>query len=373
MADTVTAPAAPAESSSSSPSMPTTAEGFFDAARDQFFGEDKDDVGTTDETEGTVSDESGETGDSPSDEFTKESLLGDGTTEAAKPADAPPEFKPYEFKGKVLGQEVAKKYETQKELNKVIAQGEAAPALYQEYKTLLEWKASVEEDVQYSQDFLKMQTEDPAGLLNLLRDELIPQEVMATWVYDTYQDFKRLAEMGEGEREREMKYREAQRIIQGNKDLQEERTKLEKEKVAQTEKTEQEKFSQWHKKETDSWIKKVPMEYRESVKTAMEAVVAMAKAKLDVGKKVTFREMSQWLDQMLAPAVHSKSPAQMKRDAGKAMEDKKNQSTNALRGGISNAAANPAQGQPKPGPVTAESIFDRFGKLVGEGKVKLRN
>ncbi len=371
MADTDTTTGSPASPSPAAPSMPTTAEGFFDAAKDQFFGDDESDVGTTDEaagTEGTADDT--DTGES-SDELTQESL-SDGT-EVAKPADAPAEYKPYEFKGKVFGQEVAKKYETQKELDRVIAQGEAAPKLYQEYKNLLEWKSSVEEDLQYSQDFLKMQTEDPAGLLNLLRDELIPQDVMANWVYEAYHDFKKLAEMGEVEREREMKLREAQRIIQGNKDLESERAKLAQEKEAQTEKTEREKFDQWRNKSVADWTKKVPAEYRESISTAMEAVVAMAKAKLDAGKKVTFREMSDWLEKMLAPAVHAKSPSQMKREAGKAMEDKKNQSTNALRGGISSAAANAGQAPAKTGPVTAANVFDRFSDLVGAGKMKLRN
>jgi hypothetical protein len=349
--------------------MPTTAEGFFDAARDQFFGDDEEDVGTTDEqgTEGT--NETEET-DEASDELSPDALAPEG---GEKPAEAPAAFKPYEFKGKVLGQEVAKKYETEKDLNRVIAQGEAAPALYQAYKEIQDWKASVTEDLQYAQDFLKMQTEDPAGLLNLLREELIPEEVMANWVYEAYQDYKKLAEMSKDEREKEMRVREAQRIIQGNKDLEADRAKLLQEKEEQTQKTEKAKFDQWRNKEVDSWTKKIPVEYRESVKIAMESVVARAKAKLDAGVKVTFREMSQWLEALLAPAVHAKSPSQMKREAGRALENKKNESTNALRGGISSAAANARQGPVQTGPVTAASVFDRFSDMVGQGKMKLRN
>ena len=371
MADEVTTTGDSGQASSA-PTMPTTAEGFFDAAKNQFFGGDDE----QDDSEGSVGEEGTEgettTSDDSSDDALDPSALGvDGQPEAGKATEAP-KFAPYEFKGKVLGQEVAQKFESQKAMDRVIAQGLAAPQLYKQYQEVLQWKETVKDDIQYGQDLITMTKEDPKGLLDILKNDVIPQEVMADWVYEAYQDFKRLAEMGKGEREKELKYREAQRIIESHKQLEKDQEALKIAKQAEIERSEKQKFDDWHKKESGIWGGKVPPEFKASVKTAMDAVVAMARARIDGGQKVTYREMSQWLSDILGPAVNSKSPGQIRKDTAKALEDKKNQSTGALQRGMSQAAANPPSSQQKR-PATAEDIFDQAKRMISQGRAKLRN
>jgi len=351
---------------SSAPQAPMTAEGMFDAARNHFFPDDNDEDGEVASTDDEGDTGESQSGEGESDDVVPGAALG-GETEGEKKS-----FSPYEFKGKVLGEEVSKKFESEKELNKALAQGLAAPKLYSAYKEMLQWKETIKEDLQYAQDLSTMSKEDPKALLNLLSDEMIPQEVLMDWVYEKFQDFKRIANMSDAERERELKLREAQRIIESNKQLQEDRERLETEKQQLLELDERKKFDSWKSKEVDTWLKKVPPEYKNSVEHSMRAVVAMARAEIDAGKRVTFKQMSQWLSDILAPAVNSRSPSSMKKEAGRIMEQKKNQSTDALRGAVSKANANQVNKAPQR-PARAEDIFEQAKAAIAQGRMKLRN
>jgi hypothetical protein len=120
------------------------------------------------------------------------------------------------------------------------------------------------------------------------------------------------------------------------------------------------------------WQSKVPEQYKESVEASLRAVVALAKSKLDSGKKVTFAEMTRELEKFLIPMTHAKSPAAARREAGKAMEAKKNQATAALQGAARSGS------RPAPAPQTvkvnsAADVFDRFRDMIGSGHKKLKN
>jgi hypothetical protein len=62
----------------------------------------------------------------------------------------------------------------------------------------------------------------------------------------------------------------------------------------------------------------------------------------------------------------------MKKEAGRIMEQKKNQSTDALRGAVSKANANQVNKAPQR-PARAEDIFEQAKAAIAQGRMKLRN
>ena len=370
------------ESAGSTPSTETTspqgnevksAADVFDAASKHFFGQEDEDTATEDESEvveGTEEGEPSEGTETENNQFTDENP----ETQEQKQQKKVNEFAPYSFKGKVFGKEKVQEFKSKRELDDAIAKGLAAPQLYKmtkEYKTKL---AELEPDATWARDAAAMAKENPAELLDLIADELISDEhedVIAEWIYNRYERFAKLAKMTPEEREREKRLREAERIIEERRYLAQEAERVKQERERSAAEDEKRQFTSWRQSEAQKWLQKIPTEYRESVDAAMRAVVAVARARLDAGHKVTFKDMSKELDKILAPYLHAKSPTQARREAGQAMEAKKNQATAALQG----ATRQPSQSRSTQGaPVkSAGDVFDRFAQLVASGKMKLRN
>lgn len=353
-----------AASDSSSTQKPMSAADIFDAAKSHYFPDDED--AETDETQS----EDGDASESAEDSESEETRTEPWTDKPEK--DPPPvePYKPYVFNGKVFGKDQVMEFKTQKELDRTLAQGLAAPVLYKKTKELQAKIAELEPDATYARDLVAMAKESPRELLDLIRDELMDQKTMAEWVHDNYQEFSRLAKMSDEERAREERIREANRIIEERKWLEQEGKRLQEANAEAQQAAEKREFDTWHRTEVSKWTQKVPKEYGESVQTAIRAVVAMARAQIDSGKQVTYREMSRELDKLLTPYQHAKNPAQQRREAARTMEQKKNQATTALQNATRAPATKPAQqGVPVK---SAADVFDQVKTLIGQGKLKMR-
>ena len=336
-----------------------SASDVFDHAKNMF----KEDDSNFDEDDVEVSDEhsSGENA-----EGTSEVDQGDQTTQ--KP---PAQFSPYSYKGKVFGEDRVQEFKTQKELDSVISRGLAAQHLYKAHQETKAKLAELEPDAQWGRDLAAMVKSEPKEFLDLLRDELIPQEVLAEWVHDAYQNFSNLAKMDPETRAKEQRLREYEKMLEERKYLEQEHIRLQEQKARAIEEEESRKFQAWHTAETQKWSAKVPAEYRESVNKAMRAVVGQAKAELDAGKKVTLKELTKNLEDILAPYAHAKSPSQHRREAGAATEQRRQASSTALQGAVNSAQrSTPTQTSNKP--MSVEDVFNWASKRVASGQSKLR-
>lgn len=346
---------------------PKSVSEVFDSASQHYFGGDDDEQGDAidEDTDG-------------SEEFTGEENTEEApaTPEWTSETDAPkPEaeaFKPYVFNGKVFGNEMVQEFKSEEELNKVITKGLAAPQLYKAHQDLKAKLAELEPDAQYGRDLANMAKEDPKGLMELMAEDLIPEEVLAEWVHEKYTHFSTLAKMTPEQRAERARIREAERIIEERNYARQETERLNKARESATAEHEKRQFQAWQGSEVAKWESKIPVEHRESVKTAMRAVVAMAKSSLDAGQKVTFKEMSKQLETILSPITHAKSPAQARREAGKAMEDKKKAATAALQGATKSGGGQ-AQPQKAPEKMKAEDVFNWAINRVGSGHSKFRS
>lgn len=356
-----TQPAATPQARPVAAAMPTfkSASDVFDHARDMF----KEDDSNFDDDGVEVSDEHNTGEDAVG---TSENDQGEQTPQ--KPAA---QFSPYSYKGKVFGEEHAQEFKTQKELDSVISKGLAAQHLYKAHQDIKAKLAELEPDAQWGRDLVSMVKSEPKEFLDLLRDELIPQEVLAEWVHDAYQNFSNLAKMDPETRAKEQRLREYEKMLEERKYLEQENMRLQEQKARAVEEEENRKFQAWHTAETQKWAAKVPVEYRESVNTAMRAVVGQAKAELDAGKKVTLKDLTKNLEGILAPYVHAKSPSQHRREAGAATEQRRQASSTALQGAVNSAQrSTPTQTSNKP--TSVEDVFNWASKRVASGQSKLR-
>jgi hypothetical protein len=342
----------------------TDASSVFDAAKDLF----KDDDNVTDDEN---YDSDGDTNTFGENGEQAELSIDDLTPETPKDAQpAKPQFSPISFKGKIFGQETAQEFKTQKELDAVISKGLAAQHLYTSHKQIKQQLAELEPDANFARDIMAMAKDSPKELLDLLKDDMIPEEVLAEWVHDQFMNFSKIAKMTPEEREYQKRLKEAERIIEERRWLEQENNKLSEQRKLAAEEAEKKEFGLWHQTEMQKWSAKVPTEYREAVSKAMRNVVSWAKVQLDAGKQVSLKELSKELDAILTPYTFAKSPSQHAKEAGKAGEQRRAAATSALQGVVGNAQRQ-AQPQQK-GPQTAEDVFSWAQKRLAQGASRLR-
>jgi hypothetical protein len=356
--------------SNPAPAAPTSVAGIFDAASEHFFGGSDDEDGEDNPITDEVADDTATDGD---DADTSDDVSGTkppGWTEQTdKPKPEVEKFKPHVFNGKVFGEDQVREFQSEEELNKTLAMGLGAPKLYQQYKELKSKVADLESQAEYGQNLQAMAKDDPKGLMDMLAEDLIPEEILADWVHDKYAYFSGLAKLTPEQRAEKARIREAERIIEERKLARQEAEKLTQEREKLKADREKKDFDVWRGSELTKWQQKVPKEHGESVNTAMRAVVAMAKTKLENGEKVTFKQMTTDLERLLSPLVNLKSPAQVRREQGKAMESKKNAATAALQG-ATRSGGTPAT--PPAGPKSVEDVFNWAAKRVASGHSKLK-
>ena len=343
---------------------PSSVSEVFDAASEHFFGEEDpvDGVETDEVTDDTDATDDADT----SDDSGKPPAWSE---ESEKPKPEVEKFKPYVFNGKVFGEDQVHEFKSEDELNKIITKGLAAPKLHQAYKQLKSEVEDLKGRAEYGENLQAMAKEDPKGLLDLIADDLMPEDVLAEWVHDRYESFSKLAKLTPEQRAERQRVREAERIIEERKLAKQEADRLSQEREKLKADREKKDFELWRGSELTKWTQKIPKEHGESVNTALRAVVAMAKTRLENGEKVSFKQMSTDLERFLAPLVNAKSPAQLRREQGKAMENKKNASTAALQGATRTGA--PAKA-PAAGPKSVEDVFDWAAKRVASGHAKLK-
>jgi hypothetical protein len=345
----------------------TNAASVFDAAKDLF----KDDAASvTDDVEADNFDAEEPNGENGEQNF--EEPLGEEAQLQPNEQPAKPQFSPISYKGKVFGEDVAQEFKTQKELDSALQKSFAAQHLYTAHKNLKQQMAELEPDANFGRDVIAMAKQTPKDLLNLLRDDLIPEEVLAEWVHEEFMRFSKVAKMTPEQRDYEKRLKEAERIIEERQYLEQENKKLSEQRRLAAEEAEKKEFNLWHQSEMAKWTAKVPEEYREAVNKAMRNVVSWAKVQLDSGKSLTTRELSKELEVILKPYTFAKNPAQQRREAGKATEQRRNAATSALQG-VTGAAQRQAQTPQQSGPKTAADVFDWAQKRVAQGASKLRS
>lgn len=349
------------------PTGPTTIEGVFDAASDHYFGgEDEPTEGEGEEFDGSEDVVSTDDDADTSDDGAKPP---EWNSESDKPKPEVEKFKPYVFNGKVFGEDQVHEFNSEEDLDKVITKGLAATKLFSAYKELKSKVSDLESRAEYGENLQAMAKEDPKGLMDLIAEDLMPENILAEWVHDRYTQFSQLAKLTPEQRAERQRVREAERIIEERKLAKQEADRIVNEREKLKAEKEKKDFDMWRGSELTKWTQKIPKEHGESVNTALRAVVAMAKTRLENGEKVSFKQMSTDLERFLGPLVNSKSPAQMRREQGKAMENKKNTSTAALQGAT--RTGTPAKAPPA-GPKKAEDVFDWAMKRVASGHAKLK-
>lgn len=283
-----------------------------------------------------------------------------------------PEFKPYTFKATINGEEVERTFSSPEELDQALAKAEVAPRLYKEAKRLRDEVAKYKDDAEFANDIITTAKEDPQEFLRIMESDLIPMDALSSWVYDKYHEFARVANMSPEQQKQYAMQKEAERIIEENRYS---RQMLEKQKeIAQRQRAEVEakQFNSWLGREKSNWETSVPPEYKENVSLAIKSVVAYARRQLDVGEKVTFREMSGMVSKLLTPYKRSMSPAQREREVARAVEAKKDQATTAVQraaGVASNTRTDATRGKIA---TTVDDIFEGAVAALSTGRSKWR-
>lgn len=288
--------------------------------------------------------------------------------------DQEEDFKPYTFKATVNGEEVERTFNSKEDLDRALARAEFAPKLYNQVRKMESEMAPLREDAEFGNDVLAMAENDPKSLLDILDQDLIRQDVMSSWVYDKYQDYSKLAKMTPQEQQTYAMQREAEKIIENDRyRRQQDEDRRKRDEQTRIE-NETKQFNTWLQREESKWIKDVPPEYRRNVATAIRTVVGYARRELDANKRVTFKEMSGMIHDILAPYKSSRSPAANEREVAKAVENKKSRATAAVQRAARNASGQrPAQSGSKGRKAyTVEDIFNGAEAAIRTGRSKLR-
>lgn len=288
-------------------------------------GHDDDDTFGSTNANMEDSDDSGESAVSSSirDTPVTDSPVNKGVPEA---------FKPYEFKGKVNGEEIAQKFATQKDLDRTIANGILAPKLHTALLAAKKDVAALKEDAAWGKDLQNFAKEDPAGFLGHVFEHMLSEEAAAEFVYNKYQEYTKLANMTPEQRQMLNTNKAAERILKEqryNQQLAEE-AKAEQAKALQQQ--EYAKFESWKSAEVSKWNAKIPEQYRESILENMRLVAAFAEKQMSLGNEYTYKMMSKHLEKLLGPIVQiSMSPSDRKKEELAQSQAKTQSETEKLR------------------------------------------
>lgn len=241
-----------------------------------------------------------------------------GSLPKQSPTDASKQvtpFSPYEFKGKVNGEELAQKFETKKDLDLTIARGIQAPKIYEALQAAKKDISALKVDAEWAQDLQALAKESPDEFFDNVVEELMDERQVALWVHKKYTEYERLAKLPEGELARERQLKAADKLMK--EQAYHEKSRLASEAAAAKARSEQETVAlmSWASKEKQFWESKMPEHLRSSLDDYMRTVAIVAKSKLDKGEQYGLKEMSDHLKRLISPLTNiTQNPSQTKRE-----------------------------------------------------------
>lgn len=313
---------------SSTPAAPTTLNGAFDmavnAVKDQPeisspFDDDEEEYVDPLENKEQVMGEKG-------------AVSSDVTTESE-----PPAFSPYSFKGKVLDQEVAKEFKTQKELDACIQRGLAAPRLYQDLKSLQEQTASLKEDSEVLNNWFTMAEKTPKDFLEFVFNEMeLPEEVMMEFVADKFEVFKKTLSMSPGEREMQAKIKAAERIMAERQAFEKAQKEASEKAQKEAQEADRKVVTNWKANAENTWKQSLPSSYHKTVEEAISMTLAWGKEYVNAYPNQplphVLKECDKKLKSLLTHLKNVQTPEQAKKAAANAIADKSKEATSSLQG-----------------------------------------
>jgi hypothetical protein len=282
----------------------------------------------------------GEQDDDPDSDLFKTKTSGDTdkanvSTPDSKTAEskvAPAPYKPYEFKGKVSGEDVVQKFETQKDLDRTLANGLLAPKIYEAFTSLKKEAASLKSDAEWAQGLVGLAKENPAAFFDHVANEMVDERDLALWVHKKYHEFESLARMSPDQLQMHRNNKAAEKLLREqayNEELAAEaREQQEKALVAQ----EKVQFEAWRTSEINKWQNKLPETAQKKLPEIMELVAARALRHIDAGREYSYKRMSQDIAGLLSAYVpNTQSPAASKREELANVQNRQQTETEKLR------------------------------------------
>jgi hypothetical protein len=224
-------------------------------------------------------------------------------------------FSPYEFKGKVNGEEISQKFESKKDLDVAIARGIQAPKIYEALQAAKTDIAKLREDATWASDLQSLLKESPKDFFEHVVEELMPEEELMNFVHSKYHEYSRLAALSPEELARERKLKAADKLMQEQTLAEQRRQVAEKAETQARLQQERAQVMDWKNKERQYWEAKLPAHLKANLDEYMQAAMMTAQAHLNAGKQYTMKDMSTHLKKLLSPlASNTQNPTQSKRE-----------------------------------------------------------
>jgi hypothetical protein len=256
----------------------------------------------------------------------------DGLLNTDKTDSPASSFKPYEFKGKVDGEDVSQTFKSKKEMDIALARGIQAPKIFNALKDAKADLAKYKADAEWANDLQSLATERPEEFFEHVVEELVPIEKLANWVAQKHADYVALANMSQAERARELKLREHDKLLKEQAFSREQQAKAEQAKAAALHEQEKVQLATWRQKEVAKWEKNLPESVKPRMDKYIRAVLLEAQAHINAGNDFTLRDMSASLEEMLQPLINmTQNPSALKKEEAKKVEDRKQSETQKLR------------------------------------------
>jgi hypothetical protein len=196
-----------------------------------------------------------------------------------------------------------------------LARGIQAPQIYEALQAAKTDVAKYKDDAEWANSLQELARDDPEEFFDHVVEELIPVEKLASWVHAKYHEFSKLAAMRPEERQRELRAKEADKLLRERAHSEEVRKKAEEAQAQARVEQEKVKFASWQHKERQKWEAKLPEAARASLDRYFRMVALSAEDYLDSGKDYGYGHMTRDLADLLNPlVVNSQSPVQAKRE-----------------------------------------------------------
>lgn len=288
-----------------------------------------------------------------------------------------PEWKPYQFKGKVYNEDTEHTFDTPEQLNRVVAKGLASERLYKQFKDLQNKTRELEVSAAKVSDFDELAKEAPHKLLDLVFEKHISEEQAAEWVFNKYKYFHELAKLTPEQREEKKRLREAEMIIEERNRLREEQAEADRKRKQDLEMRRRQERKDWARSE----FRLVKNKYQgilddQMIKDQIVAVLNMAdNQERSLGKPLSDRERTSLLNRYLKHYDNIVKKHSAKDTVGKAADDiaksaKKDLQT-AARSQSTQTQTKPAQQQSSK-PLSTSDVWAELKRRAANNEISLR-
>ena len=261
-----------------------------------------------------------------------ESGIAEGTPQTA----AEPTFSPYSFKGSVLGKETEQTFSTQEELDTCIQRGIAAPQIYKNLEDLKKTSAAWKQDAEHVDGLYKLASEDPAGFLDMMFDELIDEAKGADWVYEKFQKYAAEFKKTPAQRDADKKLAAANRIIEEQRRYGEMQRTMQEQAMEQAMAQDRKFVTNWREQTINNMKKDIPAQFHKHAEAQLGLVMKEAKLMVDANPELSVSKAcamaEKKLKMLLEPYKGFKSPDAARKELGDAMTQKSQQATSKLQG-----------------------------------------